>query len=147
MILLEQKLIAETPNSTASILKHGDKFLGFIIEDGHREVKEYGKTRIPGGCYEIVPLSQGEFYEKYKLKYGHTWVPMLKNVPGFTSILIHILNFVTETKGCLGPNTNLGFDSRNNVFTGSGSADAYKKLWTYLDLFVDDEPIFINIRR
>lgn len=147
MILLTQTLIAETPDSTASILRHGSKFLGFIIEDGHRAVKEHGKSRIPPGEYTIQPKKEGKFYSKYKEALGHQWVPHLQDVPGFDQILIHSGNYVSDTDGCLLINSTLGYMEKANLYYGGGSMIAYKKLYAYLDLYMGDDTIRIRITR
>ncbi len=147
MILLEQKLIAQTPNSTASVLLHGNRWLGFIIEDGHRDAKEYGLTRIPAGEYTILPKKEGKYFSQYKQIFGHKWVPYLQGVPDFEGILIHSGNYTTDTAGCLLINTTLGYLDKTNVYYGGGSKDAYKKLYNYLDLYIGDDTIRIRITR
>lgn len=56
-----------------------------------KRIKVYAKTAIPTGHYEVGIV----FWKKYNLN-----VPTIKNVPGYTGILIH--NGVNEehTAGC-----------------------------------------------
>ena len=73
------------------------------LEDEHREVKVMHETCIPEGVYNVTLRTFGSHHEKYKVKFpeihkGMLWV---KDVPGFTSILIHIGNSDEDTSGCL----------------------------------------------
>lgn len=68
-----------------------------------------GCVCIPSGEYEI------KFEYSPHLK---TVVPTLKAVPGHDHILIHILNFPHETKGCIG----VGLDRGPGVLYNSGNA-------------------------
>lgn len=142
MIELTHKRILETPNSTAGTLHHNGHFLGFIIEDGYREQKVYGETRIPEGRYKIEKRKAGKFYTKYNMMYNHQWVGHLQNVPGFEYILIHIGNTPKDSKGCLLINNAITFSQGNYI--GSMSVDAYKSFYNYIAALMDDE-IYITI--
>ncbi len=56
------------------------------------ERKIYGITAIPYGRYEIM------WYDSPK----HGRVPMLRAVPGFSYVQIHILNTAVQSLGCIG---------------------------------------------
>ena len=61
------------------------------------EGKVYGNTAIPADKYEII------------MQYSPTFkrmMPYLQKVKGFTSIMIHSLNDVSETKACIGVGEN-----------------------------------------
>lgn len=147
-LILEMKLLDETINSTYSKLVHGDEFFGFILEDGHRDVKEYGKTRIPAGTYRLIQRRQGGFYTRYKQRYGHHFVVELDNVPGFSDILIHIGNNPNDTKGCLCINSKVTFDKHNRIYTGEGSEQQYLEFMEHVfDMFIEYDGIFIKITR
>lgn len=142
----------ETPNSTYGELKHGDKHLCFVIEDGHREVKEKGKTRIPTGRYKVgrygsdsalIGPKAKKLLKAYNERWAHTWIAKLERVPGFDGILIHTGNTPKDTEGCLLPNTFLTIDYQTNQYEGSDSRVAYQKLYNYLDPIKED--IFITI--
>lgn len=98
---LEVIKINESPNSTLSQLLIDGKFHAFILEDGFRDAKVHGSTRIPDGTYKITARKEGRFYAKYKQTYNHTFVPWLRDVPGFEFILMHIGNYTKDTQGCL----------------------------------------------
>ena len=136
MIILEQKMIADTADSTASILRHGDVFLGFTIEDGHRDKKVRGRTRIKAGLYDLIPYRQGEFYEFAKSKWGHEFVLLFVGVPNFEGVLYHWGNYVADTKGCPLINSSLAYNSQDKVYYGGGSRDQYKKFYAYVTPFV-----------
>jgi hypothetical protein len=131
------KRVLETPNSTGGALYHGDKFLCFTIEDGHRYIKEYGVTRIPEGRYKIARRTEGKFYANYNSKWGHRFVPHLLDVPGFEYILIHTGNSTANTKGCILLNQKLGHD--RNGFFGLDSVLAYKAFYDYIEAINPDE--------
>lgn len=142
MIELTHKRILESPNSTAGVLYHGSTFLGFVIEDGFREQKVYGETRIPEGRYKIVKKQYGKFFTKYNLVYHHNWVGHITNVPGFEEILIHIGNTPKDSKGCLLLNGALTYSGGNWI--GSSSVDCYRNFYQYIAGKMDDD-IFITI--
>jgi hypothetical protein len=100
---MEIKLIRfrQTKDSTIGRLYAGP-FECYVLEDGHRDVKEPGKTRIPAGRYKIECRFHGGLYERYTKQYKESH-PMLelKSIPGFTDVLIHTGNTVLDTMGCL----------------------------------------------
>lgn len=148
MITLQHKLIAETVDSTASILQHDDHFLGFIIEDGRRKVKVKGETRIKSGLYKLVPYTKGEFFAFAKANWGHEFVLLFESVPYFNTILYHWGNRVTNTGGCPLINSSIAFDQANKVYYGAGSREQYKKFYNYIAPFVKaDGGLMTNIKR
>lgn len=125
---LRIKKIHETRNCTVSRLFINGKPSVLILQDGHRDVKEYGDTRIPAGRYEIKLRKAGGFHQRYLAKYGasfHKGMLELQAVPNFTWILIHIGNTPEDTKGCLLTGTT---SSNSNCFVG-GSEKAYLELY------------------
>jgi hypothetical protein len=146
MNTLSLKPVDETPDSTASSLLFEGKHLCYILEDGHREVKVRGETRIPAGRYELFPRLSGGFWGRYNRRFGHDFVIGFKEVPGFKWILIHIGNEVTETEGCLLTNTEIYLSSDGN-YRGAGSTDAYLMLHQLLDGLFKKGPVFIDIER
>jgi hypothetical protein len=91
----------------------------WTCEDAVREVpgqsvetwKIAGKTAIPAGTYAITMTMSRRM---------HRMLPELHDVPGFTGIRIHPLNFATETEGCIGP----GMDRLPNGVGRSRDAQA-----------------------
>jgi len=99
--MIKLKRTKETANSTLGILTIDD-FFCYTLEDGKREKKEFGKTRIPEGIYEIKLRKEGTLYKKYSERF-HKPHPMLwlQNVPNFEYVYLHIGNLVSETNGCV----------------------------------------------
>lgn len=138
--------LAETKNSTLSELLHEGERICYILEDGHRENKISGETRIPAGSYEIVPRREGGFYSRYSRQHGHDFVPWLLNVPGFTWILIHIGNTIENTRGCLLTGTTHVKPGAD--FQTRKSTEAYLELYALLAVaFNQGERVFIEIDR
>lgn len=147
MELLLQK-VSETANSTLSKLTVGDTFLGFIIEDGHRNIKEYGDTRIPGGTYQIIPRTFGTHYNRYSERFGHEFSIEIANVPNFTDILIHIGNTVKNTLGCPLINFQAAYDSKSDLFRGYQSTVAYLAFYELIKkAFDQNQEVWITIQR
>ena len=67
-------------------------------------VKVPSKTAIPVGQYNISYDIKSPKYGqiKYYKDFCNGKLPRLLNVPGFDGILIHPLNKVSETQGCIG---------------------------------------------
>ena len=61
------------------------------------EGKVYGNTAIPAGTYRIKMQMSPTFKRM---------MPYLQDVPGFTGIMIHPLNDVSQTKACIGVGEN-----------------------------------------
>lgn len=72
------------------------KFFCHTLEDKVRklpeEVKIWGKTAIPAGTYNVEMHNSPRFKRR---------LPLLKDVPHFTGILIHRGNTVEDTVGCI----------------------------------------------
>ena len=109
----------------------GRRFLCYTLEDEHRDVKEYGETRVPAGEYNITLRTVGGFHGRYLKKYGemHKGMLWVREVPNFEYILIHTGNTDEHTAGCLllGNSQQANFGSSNG-FVGS-SVDAYKRVY------------------
>lgn len=113
---LHQQLIAETQNSSLSILSKGGVFVCFILEDGYRERKVMHETRIPPGTYKIVQRKYGKFYDRFSKLYRLAFMSEIADVPGFTDILIHPGNTIGDTSGCLLTGTAAGIDPATGNF-------------------------------
>lgn len=75
------------------------KLMCFTLEDQYREVKVKGDTRIPSGTYKV------DFYNSPS--HGKNSL-IIKDVPGFSYILIHPGNTEDDTAGCLLVGKKLG---------------------------------------
>lgn len=115
-----------------------ESFECWTLEDRARKTKVYGETCIPSGKYQLGIRKYGSHHAKYLKKFPdiHRGMLQVLDVPGFTDILIHILNTHEETKGCLG----LGQEVTNNKLvmgrlTNSTTAyiNAYKKIIAAFD--------------
>jgi hypothetical protein len=83
--------------------EEGLEFLCFTLEDQFQEVKVPGETRIPDGCYPLTLRTYGGMHERYLQRYPslHKGMIEIREVPGFTHILIHTGNTDDHTAGCL----------------------------------------------
>jgi hypothetical protein len=79
-------------NDTLGRLYVDGKMICFTLEDEFRKVKVKGDTRIPSGTYKVC------FYDSPS--HGPRSL-MIKDVPGFSYILIHTGNTEDDTAGCL----------------------------------------------
>lgn len=138
--------IDETPNSTVSGLLLNGVHLAYIIEDGFREVKVKGETRIYAGTYELFPRKSGGFFERYSKRFNHDFVIGFKEVPQFTYILIHVGNDVLDSSGCLLACTDYHMGEDGN-YEGTESAKAYKSLHAIVKELFNDGKVFIEIDR
>ncbi len=128
-MILRVDRIDETFNSTLGRFFINGKPKCYTLEDDSDPVKVQGETRIPAGLYPIQLRYDGGFYERYSDRFQESH-PMLwiQNVPDYEYILIHILNFVKQTDGCIGPGTSFGFDEKDDYFLKK-SEKAYKKIY------------------
>jgi len=127
-------------NSTLGLFRRlidgGDTVdMAFTLEDERRHTKVYGETCIPVGTYELKLRTDGMdnpemMNHDYRRKYGewHKGMIELQNVPEFTSVYIHILNYETQTKGCVGVGEVPGIYPDGEFFIGRSEA-AYKKVY------------------
>lgn len=139
--------IGTTPHSTASQLFLDNRPFAFVVEDGYREQKVMGETRIPAGRYQVVQCQQGRFFAAYKNRFGHDFVPYLKNVPGFEGVLLHIGNTVNDTQGCLLICSGIKMDT-DGSYLGVESTAAYRRLYSMLNLaYQRGEEVWLEISR
>jgi len=123
-------------------------FQAYTLEDEFRQSKVSKETRIPAGRYEVVIQTQEtpktkSYRERYSWFKNHL---MLKDVPGFTGIYIHVGNTDDDTDGCI----LLGDNADNNVI-GPGSISNstacfmrfYKEVFDWLET---GNEVFIDVR-
>lgn len=124
-------------------------FMAYTLEDEYREQKVSKETRIPAGVYEVViNKADTDLTLKYRAKYA-PWFKyhlMLKNVPGFQGIYIHIGNVDANTDGCI----LLGDSADNNTIapgTVSNSTMAFKRFYSEVyGLLEAGEKVHITIK-
>lgn len=87
-----------------------DKDRGLSADMPLSEIKSrkvQGQTAIPKGRYRIdMHTVSPKFRNKSWAKTYGGIVPRLVNVPGWSGVLIHPLNFADESEGCIGPGEN-----------------------------------------
>jgi hypothetical protein len=120
------QLIAETPNSSLSVLTVAGEFVCFVLEDGFRAEKVKAETRIPPGVYKVEKRTVGGFYEQYKARFKHPFSVQVMNVPNFENILIHIGNTIYDTAGCLLVGLGVAY---NGNFEVNQSTAAYSQVY------------------
>lgn len=139
--------IASKSNSTISMLFIDGKHKFFIVEDGYREVKVPGETRIPAGVYSLSRRYHGKFFQKYKHDYNHQFALEILGIDGFEDVLIHIGNTNQDTRGCL--LVNMGFKiGPDGNYVGVESAIAYQAF--YKIVFPElqaDRPVILVVNR
>ena len=106
------------------------EFLCYTLEDEKRDIKEYGKTRIPSGQYFIDLRQEGGYNNKYAQRFPgiHKGMLHLLDVPNFSWILIHCGNTDDDTHGCI----LVGDNSQQNItkdgFIGN-STTCYRRIY------------------
>ncbi|MEQ8577567.1 MAG: DUF5675 family protein [Balneola sp.] len=125
-----------------------DQAHSFTLEDEERLIKVPGETRIPRDTYEIKLRTYGGFHERYLERFGpefHKGMLELIDVPGFTDILIHILNDEKETDGCIGVGDG-AFINRRKKGSLRDSTSAYKDLYQQVaNELLDGNRVFIEL--
>lgn len=140
-ITLELDIVYESENATISRLLIGKEEF-YILENGHRDPKVWGNTRIPAGIYTVIKRNFGRFFELYSSRYEHKFVYEIEKVPNFSGILFHIGNFVNNTDGCLLVGTSPALI--NGELSVVSSINAYKRFYNALEKY---QLISIKINR
>lgn len=72
-----------------------------------KRTKVYGETAIPRGRYRISMRRKSPKYsQKKQYEKCGGYLPYLRDVPGFSGILIHIGNWAADSSGCILPGEN-----------------------------------------
>ncbi len=142
---LHSQLIAETEESSLSVMTLAGEFLCFVLEDGFRLKKVFAQTRIPPGIYNIGKRREGGFYEQYRARWKHDFSIQILDVPQYENILIHIGNTVYDTAGCLLVGLGVAYNGR---FAVNQSTAAYLQVYETIKLAFDKgEKVEIEISR
>jgi len=103
-----------------------NEFECFTLEDTYRKKKIKHETRIPAGKYKAQLHPRSRFQPKYQRVFGakHKGMILLRDVPEFTGILIHMGNRSVDTSGCIlvGEEQNVRSDE---IYR---SKDAYRRV-------------------
>lgn len=70
--------------------------------DEIKKKKVKGKTAIPCGRYKVTLAVSPKFKDRSWAKPYDGECPLLNNVPGFSGVLLHPLNYGRESEGCIG---------------------------------------------
>lgn len=146
MELLLQRISHDARSTVGELYIDGQKQC-FVLEDQPQEKKIAGETRIPAGRYrlELKPVGASRFDRSMKktMGEGHKGMVRLRDVPGFTEILIHCGNFHTDTEGCLLVGDKRGFaDGTNAVWR---SKVAYKAIYPIIADAIGCEEVWLTI--
>lgn len=122
--------VALTSVSTVSVLYFNGQVVCYILEDGAREPKKHGHTRIPAGEYDLVAYAAGPLSKRLSAQFKVPGIPMITGVAGFSAILFHPGNTIDDTAGCLltGHSARWG---ANHALEVSHSVIAFGKLMGY----------------
>ena len=121
------------------------RFQCYGLEDPYREVKVAGETRIPAGRYKLDLRTEGGFDQRYRERFGslHKGMLWVRNVPGFTWILIHCGNTPEDTEGCL--LVGRGWTEQEGKPFVSSSVAAYREMYPKVaDAIIAGNDVMIN---
>ena len=125
-------------------------FQAYTLEDQFQEFKVMKETRVPAKIYEIVIQTiETPKTLSYRKRYPNWFMNhlMLKDVPGFTGVYIHIGNNDEDTEACI----LLGDNADNNVIgpgSISNSTASFIRFYNelYQALIIKGNKAFIDIR-
>ena len=103
MEILLRRIVA-SDEATIGLLFIDGKPECWTLEDQFQAKKVFGETRIPCGRYHLIPREKGGMYNRYhnqKWPRWHRGMIEVKDVPGFTDILLHVGNKDDDTYGCV----------------------------------------------
>jgi hypothetical protein len=125
-----------TSECTIGSIYIDDTFYGFTLEDIFHEYKQYGKTRIPCGNYEIrYKKVLTNLTKKYRRKFKwFKWHLELQNVPNYSAVYIHIGNTARDTRGCI----LVGLGHIHGSSSISSSTTAYKNIYKIISKSLND---------
>lgn len=111
-LYIDNEYICNTLEDTDRGLKQTDSI------EHIQDIKVFGETAIPTGTYEVdMDTVSTKFKDKIWAQPYKGKLPRLVNVPGFEGVLIHVLNTVEESLGCLG----VGNKEANGTLSSSTS--------------------------
>lgn len=127
---IELNRFHSTEDTTIGILRIDGKFECFTLEDGHRNLKIPGVTRIPKGTYEIELRKTGGMTKRYAERFPeHEGMLWLQDVPDFTYVYIHTGNTHEHTDGCILVGRNAVTNTVDDCTVGRSTV-AYRMLYS-----------------
>jgi len=100
--------------------------IGWTLEDESRADKVMHETRIPQGTYTIGLQTTGRLHTKYSQLFDfHKGMLLVRDVPNFKGIMIHIGNTDDDTSGCI----LVGFSHTIGKNLIANSRDCYATLY------------------
>lgn len=135
MTTLKVTKVAETATCTVSSLTYTNEQnvqsqICYILEDGEREIKVKGKTRIPSGTYKLVKRSDGRVFNFMNRKYNVPFVVELIGIKNFSGVMFHVGNTSADTLGCLLTVNN--YRKSGSGYFGGESGIAYAKFYEFI---------------
>lgn len=134
-------------DSTQGLLFVNGVFFCHTLEDTYRETKVPDKTRIPEGTYDLVlrsdisPKTQ-DYMQRFKWFDRHL---MLKDVPNFKYIYLHIGNTTKDTSGCILVGDKANNNQKSHGFLGT-STEAFSRFYKKVRRAIRHrEPVTITI--
>lgn len=116
-------------DSSLGLLWQDREWLCFVLEDQHQDVKIANETRIPAGDYWLELRKEGGFHNRYSARFEgiHKGMILIKDIPGFSHVLIHCGNTDDHTAGCL--LVGDGAHYKNGEATIQSSTVAYRRIY------------------
>jgi hypothetical protein len=117
----------------------------YVLEDGHKDIKERGTTRIPRGRYELKIRKAGTIYQNYIKKFSwHKGMIEIADIPNFKYVMVHIGNTVKDTDGCPLLGAGKSWNGKTRMVTSSTLAYKawYEKVYPVLE---KGEKVFITL--
>lgn len=122
---------SERGGASLSIVTVNGKTECFFLEPGHYKPgsKVKGITRVAAGVYKLGLRTVGGFHQRYTKKFPdfHQGMLHVQGVYNFQWILIHVGNYLRNTRGCSLTGTAPMADGHRNAV--SSSTTAYKKFY------------------
>lgn len=124
------------PTNTLGFMYSVDRTVEcYTLEDGHRDTKVYGETRIPAGRYRLRLQHSPHFNQE---------MIYLEAVPDYTSIMIHAGTKAKDTLGCIlvADTSNLVYNAEDTI---ANSSICLKRIQPLIAAWIRKEPTYITI--
>ena len=110
------------------------------VDANNDGISDRNVSRVPAGAFLLGRDDAGRFVNRYRDRFGHTFVPMIQDgqIPGRSQILFHIGNNVENTHGCIllgrhrftkGTSFNPDSVPVDRYFYVNSSTDTYKEFF------------------